>query len=89
MITVAEPCCCDRCGMELPEWDATFPETGSWHDARLCRACHFETTGERVRKGVRPKNTRIPIETMTVLKRIGTPTVRRARLPAAAPAPGP
>jgi hypothetical protein len=89
---MAEPCCCDRCGIELPEWDATYPESGSWHDARLCRACHFETTSIRVRKGVKPKNTKIPLETMTVLQRIrphAEPTARRARLPALEPVPGP
>ena len=91
-ILIIEPCCCDRCGIELPEWDSTTPDTGTWYGSYLCRACHFETTSIRVRKGVRPKNTKIPIATMTVLKRIRPTTdatVRRARLPAFAPAPGP
>lgn len=88
-VIVMEAICCQRCGIELPEWDSTEPKSGSWEGAYLCRGCHLETTNMRVKKGVKPRSENVSIEAMTILERIGQPTARRTRLPAVAPAPGP
>ena len=81
MIAVTEPCCCDRCGIELPERNANYPDTGSWHDARLCRWCYFETTNTKVKKRIKPRRGNIPIRAMTILKRIGKSTAKHAPYP--------
>jgi hypothetical protein len=71
---INEPCCCERCGIELLERDATYPDTGTWHDARLCRDCHFETTGIRVKKGSKRK---LPQSTVAILRDV-RPIAKRA-----------
>jgi len=78
---IAEPCCCDRCGMELSEWDATYPDIGTWHDARLCRGCHYETTGVRVRKGTKPSRLKLPQSTVAILKTVRPAIARRSPIP--------
>lgn len=83
-ILVTEPLPCQRCGIELPEWDSTCPDSGTWADAYLCRACHLETTGRRVYKNKVPKkHNKISQSTLSALMKIEpTVTVKPARVPA-------
>lgn len=67
---MSEPCCCDRCGIELPEWDSTCPSIGTWAGSYLCRPCHYDTTGTRVKKKAKPVHKKISRPAMEILIRI-------------------
>jgi hypothetical protein len=83
-ILVTEPLCCQRCGIELLERNSTCPDSGTWADAYLCRACHLETTGRRVYKNKVPKrHSKISQSTLSALIKIEpTVTVKPGRVPA-------
>jgi len=76
---MAEPCCCDRCGIELSVFDSTCPSLGTWAGAYLCRGCHFETTGLRVKKRAVVKHKKITRKDIAMLTAIDS-TASRTRI---------